>query len=334
MSPSGPRSSASARATAARTSATGAVERAHARRARGTPSEPARSRARDRPRTRTGRDSRATTRGSRTACACRATRSAPWRRAHQRGAHREEVRLLDVGRHHRRRARPTARSRLSALRTTPASRVMIRWSSSRIGAAARRRAVRARRRAGACPRSIPRSTPVASGESLPAGDRLDRRAPRTPGSPTTSSTPGGSRRGRRCTRLPRTPRGRGASSRRRGRCRRHHTGSAPPAPPAASRGWGRDRRSGRRARSWGNARREPVDAGGVEPQVVEPALVEPAADRAGDHVARREIAERVLGGHERLALVVAQDRALAAQRLREQAGAASTGGAAPWGGTA
>ena len=64
--------------------------------------------------------------------------------------------------------------------------------------------------------------------------------------------------------------------------------------------------------------REPVDAGGVEPQVVEPTLVEPAADRTGDDVAWREVTEGVLGGHERLALVVAQDRAFAAQRFREQ----------------
>ena len=58
--------------------------------------------------------------------------------------------------------------------------------------------------------------------------------------------------------------------------------------------------------------------GGVEPQVVEAALVEAAADRLGHHVARREVGEGVLAAHERRALLVAQDRALAAQRLREQ----------------
>ena len=58
--------------------------------------------------------------------------------------------------------------------------------------------------------------------------------------------------------------------------------------------------------------------GGVEPQVVEAALDEPPADRRGDDVARREVGERVLVGHERDAVLVAQDRALAAQRLGEQ----------------
>ncbi len=52
--------------------------------------------------------------------------------------------------------------------------------------------------------------------------------------------------------------------------------------------------------------------------MVEPTLVESAADRPRDDVAGREITERVLGRHERLALVVAQDRAFAAQRFREQ----------------
>ena len=38
----------------------------------------------------------------------------------------------------------------------------------------------------------------------------------------------------------------------------------------------------------------------------------------GDDVARREVGERVLVGHERDAVVVAQDRALAPQRLGEE----------------
>ena len=79
-SPSGPRSSASARATAARTRATGRVERRSSRWSlprRGV----GRSRAPGRRRTRTGRGTPATTQGSRTGCACRATRGGRWRRA-------------------------------------------------------------------------------------------------------------------------------------------------------------------------------------------------------------------------------------------------------------
>src|SRR5439155_14021417 len=73
-----------------------------------------------------------------------------------------------------------------------------------------------------------------------------------------------------------------------------------------------------RAPDRGEPRRETVDTGGVEPQVVEAALVQTTADRARDNVARREVGERVLRGHERFTVVVAQDRALTTQGFREQ----------------
>ena len=54
----------------------------------------------------------------------------------------------------------------------------------------------------------------------------------------------------------------------------------------------------------------------------------------GDDIARREVGERVLLGHEREAVVVAQDRALAPQRLGEQQPRARRASRARWGGTA
>src|SRR3954452_1321231 len=63
---------------------------------------------------------------------------------------------------------------------------------------------------------------------------------------------------------------------------------------------------------------EALDGGGVEPHVVEIALDAATADRLGHDVAGREIGERVLVAHERDAVFVAQDRALAPQGLREQ----------------
>ena len=53
-----------------------------------------------------------------------------------------------------------------------------------------------------------------------------------------------------------------------------------------------------------------------------------------DDVARREVGERVLLGHEREAVVVAQDRALARAAPPTAAAAGSTGSRARWGGTA
>ena len=86
-------------------------------------------------------------------------------------------------------------------------------------------------------------------------------------------------------------------------------------PVAAS---GRARRAAHGRQIVGNRVGKSSIAGGVEPEVVEAAVDEPAADRPGHDVARREVGERVLVGHERDAVLVAQDRALAAQRLGEQ----------------
>ncbi len=52
--------------------------------------------------------------------------------------------------------------------------------------------------------------------------------------------------------------------------------------------------------------------------MLEVAVDEPTGDGLGHHVARREVGERVLVGHEGVPGVVAQDRALAAQRLRQK----------------
>ena len=57
---------------------------------------------------------------------------------------------------------------------------------------------------------------------------------------------------------------------------------------------------------------------GVEPEMVEVAVDEPPGDRSRHDVARREVGERVLVGHERHAVLVTEHRALTAQRLREQ----------------
>ena len=68
----------------------------------------------------------------------------------------------------------------------------------------------------------------------------------------------------------------------------------------------------------GNRGGEVVDRGGVEPEVVEVAFDEATADRLGHDVTGREVGQRVLVGHERHAAFVAQDRALAPQRLGEE----------------
>ena len=58
--------------------------------------------------------------------------------------------------------------------------------------------------------------------------------------------------------------------------------------------------------------------GGVEPEVVETPLDQAAGDGPGHDVAGREVGQGVVTGHEGHALVVAQQRALAPQRLRQQ----------------
>ena len=63
---------------------------------------------------------------------------------------------------------------------------------------------------------------------------------------------------------------------------------------------------------------EVVDHRGVEPDVLLARRLHPFVDRARHDVARREIGERMQPGHERDAVDVAQHRAFAAQRLREQ----------------
>ena len=63
---------------------------------------------------------------------------------------------------------------------------------------------------------------------------------------------------------------------------------------------------------------EVVDHRGVEPQVLGAGARHRLVDRARDDVARREVGERMHVGHERDAVVVAEHRALAAQRLREE----------------
>ena len=73
-----------------------------------------------------------------------------------------------------------------------------------------------------------------------------------------------------------------------------------------------------RAPDRGKTLGEVGDFRGVEPHVVEAALDAAARDRPGHHVAGCEVGERVLLRHEREAIVVAQDRAFAAQRLRQQ----------------
>ena len=70
------------------------------------------------------------------------------------------------------------------------------------------------------------------------------------------------------------------------------------------------------------ARGDVRDARGVEPDVVDAERRDPPRDRRGDDVARGEVAERVHAGRDRGAGRVAQHRALAAQGLGDERGAA------------
>ena len=80
----------------------------------------------------------------------------------------------------------------------------------------------------------------------------------------------------------------------------------------------RDRPSGTPPRSSGSGAAKSSIIVASSHRCSAPRRCHPSVDRARDDVARREVGERVHAGHERDAVVVAEDRALAAQRLREQ----------------
>ena len=112
------------------------------------------------------------------------------------------------------------------------------------------------------------------------------------------------------------------------------TGSARRERRAASRGWDRARPLWQARQIVGNRAGNPAIAVASSQRWSRPrSLSRRLIARATTSRGARS-AERVLGRHERDALVVAQDRAFAAERLGEQAAAASTGGAARWDGTA
>ena len=161
------------------------------------------------------RGTRPTAPGGPAGCASRETRDAWSRRGRgrcsPRGGSRSRRRSGRA-----RRVRQPARSRLFALRSTPASRVITRCSSSRIAGPGRcRDAARHRDRLGQRG-AAQHAGGIGSG---PGRRRWPRpRARRTRAPRAASSTPGGWHRGRRCTPPRRTPTGPGGSWRRRGRC--------------------------------------------------------------------------------------------------------------------
>ena len=184
-----------------------------------------------------------------------------------------------------------ARSRLSPLRSTPASRVMSRCSSSRISeVAAELQLERRVRRVVDC--AVAQNTGRV-GAVLPGIDRLDRagrehepfeqRVRREPvgavhaGAGGLAAGPEAGQRG-------------GAVEVGADATREVVRGGGDGQPVV--RGIEADARHASPDRR--EAGREVVDPGGVEPEVVEVALDEPAADRLGDDVAWREVGERVL----------------------------------------
>ena len=81
---------------------------------------------------------------------------------------------------------------------------------------------------------------------------------------------------------------------------------------------GRGRRPARTARSSGSGPGSPGSSVASSQRWSRSAVDEPAGDRPGHDVPGREVGQRVLVGHERDAVLVAQHRALAPERLREQ----------------
>ena len=238
------------------------------------------------------------------------------RGAHQRSAHREQVGLAHARRCHR---VEHERGAVEALGVAQHTGVTRHDPLQLVADGDARCDVRRRRPRGhGVVRGRHASRPSRRARLARARSRR-RRAPRTPGPRAASSTPAGWRRARRSTRPRRTPTAR-AGVRRAVEVGDHAAGQVVRGgrhrQPVARRDRGRPR--GTRGQIVGKRSAKPSMRGGVEPEVVEAALDEPAADGPGHHVARREVGERVLVGHERAPVVVAQDRALAAQRLREQ----------------
>ena len=160
--------------------------------------------------------------------------------------------------------------------------------------------------------STARIAPVAPAPSMPACDRLDHPRRRTPCPRAASSTRGGWRRARRCSRPRRAAHRPGSDG------GAVEVGDDAAALVVGGRGDGQpvggrvepDRRE--RGRDRREALGEVLEPGGVEPHVVD-ALVEHArGDRPGHDVAGQQLVD------EALAVGVAEQRAVAPQRLRQQ----------------
>ena len=142
--------------------------------------------------------------------------------------------------------------------------------------------------------------------------RPRRPGPRRPCPRAASSRPAGWRRGRRCTPPRRPPTGPAGRWPRRGRSARRRRGSGRPGRPAASRAPGRDPGPAPTAASVGKRPSKSSTPRHVEPHVVDAVLAHAGGDGGGDHVAGLQLVD------EPPAPVVAQQGALAPQRLAEQ----------------
>ncbi len=224
----------------------------------------------------------------------------------------------------------------SALRSTPAPWVMARWSASRIlsgpiaaGATACAASGRSIRRPGMppAPSSTARIAPVASGATFPSSIASTTRAAKT----MPSSNELDARRLAPCTPThavspaAHSPRARRAPSR---------SVTTPPGQVVRRRGdrqpvrCGVEADGGQRRSDRREAFGEPLESGGVEPEVVDALLAHACAHGARDDVTRRELVDELV------AVLVAEERAVAAQRFAAATGAAWPDGEAPSDGTA